>query len=148
VIGRQTATGNDAVQVRMEMKILSPGVQHTEETERHAETPRIGGNAEQGLRGDAEKDLIDHLFVIEGDVGDGLGQGEDHVEILGGQQLGLPLFEPLGARQSLTLGTVPVAAGAVAGMRVMAVVAPFRHTAQRRGPAGLNGLHQAMLMQR
>ena len=32
-------------------------------------------------------------------------------------------------------------------MRILAVVAPFDHTAQGRSPAGLDGLHQTMLMQ-
>src|SRR5437899_11533795 len=41
-----------------------------------------------------------------------------------------------------------VAAGRVAGVRVVAVVAPFDNAAQRRSAAGLDGLHQAMLMQR
>ena len=31
-------------------------------------------------------------------------------------------------------------------MRVLAVVAPFDHTTQRRRPAGLDGVHQAVLM--
>src|SRR5438552_8286179 len=41
-----------------------------------------------------------------------------------------------------------VAAGPIAGVRVVAVVAPFDNAAQRRSAAGLDGLHQAMLMQR
>jgi hypothetical protein len=43
--------------------------------------------------------LIDGLFVVEGDGGDGFGQSEDHVEVCGGQQLGLPPLDPLGARR-------------------------------------------------
>ena len=53
----------------------------------------------------------------------------------------------LGARQPLALGAMPVAAGAIAGVRVLAVVAPFDHTAQQRRAAGFDGLHQAVLMQ-
>src|SRR5260370_42634441 len=41
-----------------------------------------------------------------------------------------------------------VAAGPIAGVRVVSVVAPFDNGAQRRSAAGLDGLHQAMLMQR
>ena len=33
-------------------------------------------------------------------------------------------------------------------MRVLAVAAPFDNASQRRRPASLDGLHQAMLMQR
>src|SRR4051794_12325545 len=41
-----------------------------------------------------------------------------------------------------------VAAGPIANVCVLAVVAPFDHAAQHPRPAGLDGLHQAMLMQR
>jgi hypothetical protein len=40
-----------------------------------------------------------------------------------------------------------VPARAISSVRVLAVVAPIDRTAQRRRPAGLDGLHQAMLMQ-
>ena len=40
-----------------------------------------------------------------------------------------------------------VAARAISSVGVLAVVAPFDSTAQRRRPAGFDGLHQAMLMQ-
>ena len=107
----------------------------------------IGGNGEQGFGGGAEENVVDDLFVVEGDGGDLFGQSEDHVEVLDGQQLGGALLEPLGARQSLALGAVPVAAGAIVDVRVLAVVAPFDDAAQRRSAAGLDGLHQAVLMQ-
>src|SRR5881628_193020 len=72
---------------------------------------------------------------------------KDHVEVLGGQQLGLTLLEPLFTGQALTLGTMAVAAGTVDGMRVLAVVAPFDRTAQYLRAASLDGLHQTMLIQ-
>src|ERR1017187_1560641 len=40
-----------------------------------------------------------------------------------------------------------VAARAISSVGVLAVVAPFDSPAHRRGPAGFDGLHQAMLMQ-
>ena len=86
------------------------------------------------------------MAVIEGNGGDRLGQSEDHMEVVGGQQFGLSLLQPLGARQPLTLGTVPVAAGAIVGMRVLAVVAPFDDTAQFRSSAGFDGMHQTLLI--
>src|SRR5208283_5150631 len=55
--------------------------------------------------------------------------------------------QPLFPRRSLALGAMAVAAGAIASVRVLAVVAPFNRTAPDRRPAGLDGLHQAMLMQ-
>jgi hypothetical protein len=43
VVRRQAAAGNDAVQVRMEVQIPSPGMEHAEEAEFHAQTLGIGG---------------------------------------------------------------------------------------------------------
>ena len=132
----------------MKVQILSPGVEHIEEAGGNAHPLRIGGNGEQSFGGGLEENVVDEFAVEEGDGGDGLGQSEDHVEVLGGQQFGLPLLQPLGARQSLALGTVSVATGAIVGMRVLAVVAPFDDTAQLRSPAGLDGMHQAVLIRR
>ena len=117
-------------------------MQNGKEAGGHAEMLGIGGNGEEGFGGGVEEDVVDELVVVEGNGGDGLGQGEDHVEVVGGQEFGLPLLQPFGARQPLALGTVPVAAGAIVGMSVLAVVAPFDDIAQFRSPAGLDGLHQ------
>jgi hypothetical protein len=77
------------------------------------------------LGGGAEEDVVDRLFVVEGEGGDGLGKSEDHVEVLGGQQLLPALLEPLFARRSLAFGAVTVTTGAIADVLVLAVVAPF-----------------------
>jgi len=122
-------------------------MQHREESRLNTPTPRIAGDGEQRLGGDAEEDLIEDLFVIEGDGGDGLGDGEDQVEVLHRQQLALALLDPLGARQALALGTVAVAAGAVLNVGALAVVTPFDDTAQRGRAAVFDGPHQTPLMQ-
>ena len=49
--------------------------------------------------------------------------------------------------QALALGAMTVAARTISSVRVLAVLAPFDTSAQHRRPAGLDGLHQAMLMQ-
>src|SRR5947208_7611001 len=64
-----------------------------------------------------------------------------------GQQFSPALLEPLFAGRPLALGAVAVAAGAIADVRELAVVAPFDDAAQSRRAAGLDGLHQTMLMQ-
>jgi hypothetical protein len=88
-------------------------MQHGEEAEFHAQTFRIAGNGEQGLGGGAEEDIVDQFFVVEGDGGDGFGEREDHVKILGGQQLSAALLQPLFACQALALGAMAVAARAI-----------------------------------
>ena len=57
-IGSQSAAGNHAVQMRMEVKILPPGMEHTEESGRSAEMLGIGGDGEKRLRGGAEENLL------------------------------------------------------------------------------------------
>jgi len=128
------------------VKRLPPAMEYSEEAGGHTEALRIGGNGEQGFGGGVEENVVNELAVVEGKGGEGLGQSEDHVKVVGGQQLGLPLLEPFGARQSLALGTMPVSAGTIVGMRVLAVVTPFDDTAQLRGPASFDGLHQALLI--
>src|ERR1039457_3146195 len=49
--------------------------------------------------------------------------------------------------QALALRAVTVAAGAIADVRVLAVVAPFDDAAHGRSTAGFDGLHQAMLIE-
>src|ERR1039458_8498353 len=57
----------------MKMQVLPPAMQHCEEAEFHPQTFRIAGNGEQGFGGGAEEDIVDDLFVVEGDGCDGLG---------------------------------------------------------------------------
>jgi hypothetical protein len=67
-------------------------VEHREEAGFHAETFGVAGDGEQSFGGGAEEEAVDDLLVVKGDGGDGLGECEDHVEILGGQQLGAALL--------------------------------------------------------
>ena len=47
VVGRKTTGWNHAVNMRMSLQILSPGVKHTQKTDLGAEMLRIGGNLQQ-----------------------------------------------------------------------------------------------------
>jgi len=129
------------------MQVLSPAMPHREEAECHSQALGIARDGEQGLGGGAEEDIVDQLFVVEGDDGDRRGEREDHVEILDWQQFFAALLQPFFPCRSMALGAMPVAARTISSVRVLAVVAPFDSTAQHRRPAGLDGLHQAMLMQ-
>src|ERR1035441_1659588 len=68
----------------MEVQSLAPAMQHGKEAGGHAEMLGIGGNGEEGFGGGVEEDVVDEFAVVEGNGGDGLGQREDHVELLGG----------------------------------------------------------------
>ena len=70
LVGRDAAAGHDAVQVRMMVQRLSPGVQHGDRADLGAKVARVGGDVVQRLCGSAEQDRIHHRFVVEGDVCD------------------------------------------------------------------------------
>ena len=59
-----------------------------------AEVLRIGRDGEQGVGSGLEQDAVYHRLVVVGDVGDLLGQREQHVEIRHGKQVGLARAEP------------------------------------------------------
>ena len=84
VIGGQATGGDNAVEVRMEVECLSPTMQYGKEAGGHAEMLGIGGNRQEGLGGGVEENVVDEFAVGEGNGGDGLGQGEDDVEVVGG----------------------------------------------------------------
>src|SRR5450432_594363 len=72
----QTAAGDDAMQVGMEVKVLPPGMERGEEAGFHAQTLGVAGNGEQGIGDGAEENVVDDLLVVEGDGGDLLGERE------------------------------------------------------------------------
>jgi hypothetical protein len=62
------ATGarwDDAVNVRVMQKILSPSVQDAEETDLSSQMFGIGCNLEQRFRAGAKQETIESLFVLQ-----------------------------------------------------------------------------------
>jgi hypothetical protein len=55
----EAAGGNDAVEVRMQAHVLSPGVQNAEEADPGSEMPGIGCDFKHGLSDDAEKQIVE-----------------------------------------------------------------------------------------
>src|SRR6267142_5147585 len=98
----------------MQVEVLSPRVEDGEEADLGAQVFGVACDGEQSLGNTAKEEIVDHVFVVEGDGGDLFGKSEDHVEVFHRQQLGGTLLQPLGARQSLAFGTVTVTARAIA----------------------------------
>ena len=69
------------MQMGMMHQVLSPRVQHGEETDFGAEMSRIGGDGAERLGGGPEEDAVDHALVLGGDGGDLFRHGEDDVEV-------------------------------------------------------------------
>jgi hypothetical protein len=71
----------------MKVKVLTPGMEHRKETDFRAHMLGVAGDGEQGFGSGAEEHVVDGVLVVEGDLGDGLGESEDHVKVFHGQQL-------------------------------------------------------------
>ena len=70
-IGREAATGYDAVHVRMMSQRGSPRVQNQGGADPSTQVLRVGGDRAQGLGGDIKQQTINNLLVGIGDGADG-----------------------------------------------------------------------------
>jgi hypothetical protein len=71
-----------------------------------------------------------------GHLGNRCRQGEDDVEVLHWEQVGLPVGQPFGASEPLALRAVPIAAGIICDPRVPAVAALLDMATECRRSAG------------
>ena len=110
VVVGEAAGGHDAVDMRMVLQLLIPGVEDTEETDLSAQTPGIRGDLHQCLGTGAEEQAVDHFFVLQCQRGQLMGEREDDMGVGRRQQFGASRFEPAFARLALALRAVPVAA--------------------------------------
>jgi hypothetical protein len=145
VVERWTAAGHDAMDVRVVMQALAPGVKHGDEADLGAEMLRVGGDGAQRLGRHAQQDGIDGLLVLEGDLGHWRRQREHDAEVWHRLQFGLPGGKPLSARLPLALRAMPVTAEIVDTADEAALGAGLRVTAQRRRPTQLDGAHHPPL---
>ena len=95
----------------MMLKVLSPGMKHTEEPDVRSEVLGIASQFEHRRGAGAVEQIVEQPLVLEDKSGERARQSEDDVEVRHGQQLSRARRQPLGACAPLALGTVPVAAG-------------------------------------
>src|SRR5580704_5954931 len=119
----ESSAGNDAMQMRMKMQVLTPGVQHGKKADRGAE---VSGLKQNG---------VNLSLVLKRQAADLLRKSEHDVEVRNGQELRLPLGEPLGAGRGLALGATAVATRVEYFDAVSAPVALIEMTAQDGCPA-------------
>ena len=109
-IESQAAGGNDVVDMGMMLKVLSPGMEHAEESDVGSQVLGIASQFEHGRSAGAVEQIVEQPLVLEDKSGQIMRQCEDHVEVRNGQQFSRARCQPLGARVPLALGAVPVAA--------------------------------------
>ena len=133
------------MQVRVMREGLPPRVQDGDHAGLGAEVLRVGTDGADRLGRGLEQDVVDDRLVLQGDGGDGRRHGENDMEIRNWQEFGTTIGEPLGARQALALGAVPIAARVVGDAGLAAVLALLDMAAERCGAAGLHGGHDTAL---
>jgi hypothetical protein len=116
----ETAGGNDAVEMRMQSQVLSPGVQNAQEADLGSEVLRVGRNFEHGLSAGAEEQIVEQPWIALTERVQLVGQGKDDVEVGHAEQILFVPCQPSLACLSLALGTVAVATGVIGNCLMVA----------------------------
>ena len=114
-------------------QVLAPGVEHGEKADLSTEVLGIGGDGAQSLRRSPEQDTIELSLVLIGNCCNLLWYGDDHVEVLGVQKLGLAILEPLSPGERLAFWAMPIGARVVSVALMATVVTLLQMAAQGSG---------------
>jgi hypothetical protein len=88
------------------LKVLSPGVKHTQEADLRAKMLGIGGDFLQGCGAGAEQEIVDDLLVLQGQPRQLVGNRKDDMHIVDRQQFLAASGEPFVTGAGLALWTV------------------------------------------
>ena len=139
VVERESAGGNDAMDMGMVFQFLIPGMEHAEEADLGAEMFGIASDFEQGFGAGTEQQTVEELLVLQGQRRQLMRQGEDDVDVASGQEFAAARLDPAVAGCGLALGAVPVAAGVVGDGAISAAGALIQMAAECGGAAALDG---------
>src|SRR5687767_2240820 len=129
--------------MRVSLQILSPRVEHAEETDLCTEVFRIGSNLQQRPGTGPEEKIVNNLFVLQSQPGEFMRDGEDYVNVFHRQQLLAAFGEPLFASVGLALRTMPGTARIERNGLMPAMVTPIQVATERCRAAVLDGKQHA-----
>ena len=89
----QSASSDHAVNVRMMLQPLVPGVEHAEEADLRTEVSRIACDLKQRGGTGTEQQAIDQPLVLQRKRSQFTRHREDRMDVAGRQQLALALLE-------------------------------------------------------
>src|SRR5277367_841864 len=113
LVGREATSGNDAVNMRMVLQVLSPCVQHGKKTDPGAQMFWIGGDLYKSLSAGLEQKIVENPLVLQSQGREIMRYRKDHMEVRRWKQIFSALSQPLLAGVGLALGAMPVSAGVV-----------------------------------
>ncbi len=126
--------------MRMNVELLTPGVQHAEEANLRAEVLRITSHFEECFRTGAEQETVEDFLILQHQWGQPMGQCEDHVQIAGREKLSSTRSDPAVPSSDLTLRAVAIAAAVIRdGGTIPATGALIEMTAECGSTAPPNG---------
>jgi len=96
--------------VRVQIELLAPTMQYTEETNFRTQTSGVASDFEKGFGAGTKQDVVDGLLVLQHQRSQATRQGEDHMEIARGEQFSLTRSDPAFPCGRLTLRAVPISA--------------------------------------
>ena len=135
-VRREAAARHHAMDVRMQLQVLPPGMQYRQHADLGAQVLRVRGHLDQGLRGGPHQQAVDFTRVGQGDRVQRPREREDDVEVRDVEQVGRLRLHPPRRRGAVTLRAVAVAAGVVADLLIPALRAAQDMPAQGRRAAG------------
>ena len=138
MIRRQPAAGYDAVNVRMRLKRLAPGMQNAEEPDLCTQMLGIVSHLQQRGRTGLEKQLEESLLVLPDEWHQCVRNAEDQVIVIYRQQFLLASSQPLVSSVGLAPRAMTIAAGVVRDGLMTAVIALVTVSTQCRSPASFN----------
>ena len=113
MIEAQPTSGNDAMHMGMQAELLTPGVQHTEETNFSAEVSGIASDFQKCFVTGPEQQAIDELLVLQSQVCQLRRQCENNMDVARRKKFLATRYDPTVAGSGLTLRAVPVSAAVV-----------------------------------
>ena len=122
-------------------------MEHGGQPDLRAEMFGIGSNRVERLGGGLEQEIVNHVLVVKGDVGDGGRHGEHDVVILDRQEIGLSCLQPTPGGAALTLRAVAVATRVVGVLGGGAVFTAQHVTAEGDAATLFDGGHHLQLRQ-
>src|SRR5258708_17460615 len=124
----------------MESKLLTPGMQHGEEADFRTEVTRVASDFEKCLGTGAEQQIVDDFLVLQSQCRELRRKCEDHMDVARREKFSLPCGDPAFPGRGLTLRAVSIAAAVVGdGGTLPAAGAFIEMTAECGGGHAANG---------
>ena len=125
--------------MRVELDLLTPGVQHAEETNFRTEVIWVASDFEKRFGTSAKQEIVEDLLVLQHQWPQSVGQCEDDVQVAGREQFSSPRSNPAFPSRDLTLRAVAISTTMVGDGPMAAAGALVEMTAQCRGATARNG---------